>query len=80
MSGERKFTVKQLRKIRKIMRKQNNAKFGYDQFGMRVQPKCLASHSRPTPDITIGRQVFADSHPHGPCQVAHRAVISLKGR
>ena len=73
-------SVRLMRARRKAERRANNAKYGYDQFGMRVLPKRLASHSRPTPEIVIGRQAFAESHPHGPCKVEHRAVISLKGR
>ena len=81
MSAERaKLTVKQLRQVRKALRRQNDAKFGYDQFGMRVTPKRLASHSRPTTDIVVGRQAFAESHPHGPCSAKHFVPISLKGR
>lgn len=58
--------VRILRARRKALRKQNNAKYGYDQFGMRVQPKRLASHSHPLQVIISRREHFSAYFAPGP--------------
>lgn len=52
-------TTSILRRRRKALRKQNNAKYGYDQFGLRILPKRLASHSRPMAEIVSRRESYA---------------------
>ena len=55
-----------LKAIRKEMRKANNAQYGYDQFGMRVAPKRLASHARALQVVVSRRELYLKLNPPGP--------------